>query len=94
LLHVRPPVISARAARSSNERRGGRDFAETARWAPIEELRADRATAGLPIVLCSAAIRSLDQRAAWLAERGVAVVPKPFELDDLLTAIWQGLGRA
>ncbi|HEY3110896.1 MAG TPA: response regulator [Chloroflexota bacterium] len=62
-------------------------------WALIEELRADRATAGVPIVLCSAAIRSLDRRAGWLAEQGVAVVAKPFELDDLMDAIWRGLGQ-
>jgi DNA-binding response OmpR family regulator len=63
-------------------------------WALIEELRADGATARLPIVLCSAAVRSLDERAGWLAEREIAVVAKPFELDDLLAAIWRGLGRA
>jgi CheY-like chemotaxis protein len=63
-------------------------------WALIEQLRADGATAALPIVLCSAAVRSLDERAGWLAERAVAVVAKPFELDDLLDAIWRGLGRA
>jgi DNA-binding response OmpR family regulator len=63
-------------------------------WALIEQLRADEAMAGLPIVLCSAAIRSLDERADWLAERGIAVVPKPFDLDDLLAAIWGGLGES
>ena len=62
-------------------------------WALIEELRADQATAGLPIVLCSAAVRSLDARASWLAERRIAVVAKPFELDDLMAAIWRGLGE-
>jgi DNA-binding response OmpR family regulator len=62
-------------------------------WALIEELRADGATARVPIVLCSAAVRSLDMRAGWLAERGIAVVAKPFELDDLMAAIWRGLGQ-
>jgi DNA-binding response OmpR family regulator len=62
-------------------------------WRLIEELRADGATASVPIVLCSAAIRSLDERAGWLAERGIGVVTKPFELDDLLAAIWAALER-
>jgi DNA-binding response OmpR family regulator len=62
-------------------------------WDLIEELRADGATATVPIVICSAAVRSLDERAAWLTERGIAVVPKPFELDDLLGTIWSALGR-
>ena len=52
-------------------------------WAPLEALRADPATAHLPIILCLTNPRQAETRAAWLAAQPTWVLPKPFDLDEL-----------
>jgi CheY-like chemotaxis protein len=56
-------------------------------WEIIEELRQDEQTRLIPIVLCSAAMDELSQREGWLRERGIATLPKPFDIDDLYAAV-------
>jgi len=83
IARVRPDLVVLDLV-TNNQERG---------WGLIEQLHADVATASVPIVLCSAAVRSLRERSAWLAERGIAVVAKPFDLEDLLQAIWAALAQ-
>jgi CheY-like chemotaxis protein len=61
-------------------------------WQLLQKLKLDRATATIPVVVCSAALHLLRELAGHLQEKGVAIVPKPFDIDDLLRAIdaaWQ-----
>ena len=37
----------------------------------------------VPVIVCSAAIDEVQQRADWLHDHGVAVLTKPFDLDEL-----------
>jgi DNA-binding response OmpR family regulator len=60
-------------------------------WELIEQLRGDTSTADIPILVCSAAVRSLEERRAALEASGIAVVTKPFELDEFLDRVWQAL---
>lgn len=59
----------------------------------LERLRADPDTAGVPIIVCSAASLALQQSAARLVdEPTIATVAKPFDVDDLLATISRLLG--
>jgi CheY-like chemotaxis protein len=53
----------------------------------IEALRGDPTQAALPIIVCSADAPALTHHEPWLTRRGVAVLPKPFDLDDLFERV-------
>ncbi|MDQ3706106.1 MAG: response regulator [Chloroflexota bacterium] len=57
----------------------------------VDTLRLNPATAHIPIILCSGAITALRERQAYLAERRVGVLYKPFAVDDLLRTVKQML---
>lgn len=52
-------------------------------WDIIDSLKADRETAEIPIILASGAHREILEHRDVLAQYGVPVLEKPFELDDL-----------
>jgi CheY-like chemotaxis protein len=56
-------------------------------WLVLDRLRADRATAGLPLLVCSAGRREPEETERL--GQGVAALPMPFELDDLLEEVRQ-----
>ena len=47
---------------------------------------------GLSIIVCSADIKQLNLHAERLAAAGCAILPKPFDLDDLLDVLRQRIG--
>lgn len=63
------------------------------RLALLRALRDDPATAHLPILLVTGAVRQVEERAAQLAALGAGVVLKPFELEDLLGRVRALLGE-
>ncbi len=56
-------------------------------WQLLQKLKMDRDTEHLPVIVCSAAVKQLRELEGWLAEKGVGVVFKPFNIDDLLLAV-------
>lgn len=62
-------------------------------WRLIEAATRDPDLARLPIVLCTAAVEAVRERAAELQAMGVAVVLKPFDLEELLAALAMALAR-
>ena len=62
-------------------------------WALLEAVRADPATAQLPVISCLADPRRVAARAAWLAEQPTWFLPQPFDLDELLTAVQAALAQ-
>ena len=56
-------------------------------WHILEELQRHRDSASLPIIVCSAAVDDMQSRRPWLEERGIAVLTKPFDIDDLLRLV-------
>jgi CheY-like chemotaxis protein len=56
-------------------------------WKILELLTLDPATRPIPVIVCSAAIRSLRDHEPLLKQYGVGVLPKPFDLDALLRKI-------
>jgi CheY-like chemotaxis protein len=63
-------------------------------WQLLQMLRMDRATAPLPVVVCTAAVARLEEMSAHLAKMGVGFVIKPFDIDALLDEVNRTLARA
>jgi DNA-binding response OmpR family regulator len=60
-------------------------------WQLIQKLRLDRELATLPVVVCTAAVKLVRELEGHLTAKGITVVLKPFDIDDLLAAVERGL---
>jgi DNA-binding response OmpR family regulator len=56
-------------------------------WQLLQKLRMDRRTMTIPVVVCTAAIRLVQELEGHLRTKNVAVVLKPFDIDDLITQV-------
>lgn len=71
---------------------GGEDYG----WQVLQKLKMDRATANIPIIVCTGAVRQVREMEGHLKEKGVGIVLKPFDIDDLLHQVnecWQTLSE-
>jgi CheY-like chemotaxis protein len=66
---------------------------QEAGWTILECLTLDPVTRPIPLIVCSAAIRELQDHQEYLAQYGVDVLPKPFDLDHLLEKVAAALVR-
>lgn len=60
-------------------------------WQLLQRIKLDRSLAEMPIVICTAAVRQVEELEAHLRTLGVAVILKPFDIDSLLQAVEQAL---
>jgi CheY-like chemotaxis protein len=60
---------------------------ESSGWQQLDILTLDPATRAIPVIICSGAIRSLESARAKLAELDVTVLEKPFDIDQLSSAV-------
>jgi len=60
---------------------------DAAGWQQLDILTLDPATRGIPVIVCSAAITSLSEARTKLAMLDVAVLEKPFDLEQLSAAV-------
>ncbi len=67
---------------------------ETAGWQQLEILTLDPATRRIPVIICSAALASLEAARDKLAGLDVAVLEKPFDLEQLTAAVESALASA
>jgi DNA-binding response OmpR family regulator len=63
-------------------------------WQFVQKLKMSRDTAHIPLIICTTNIRAVRDTEGWLAAKGVLIVPKPFEIDELLQAVKTQLGKA
>ena len=63
-------------------------------WTILNLLTLDPATRPIPVIVCSAAIQSLDAHQDLLSRFGIRALPKPFDLDVLLDAVASMLAEA
>ncbi len=56
-------------------------------WQLIQRLKMDRATANIPAIICSAAIKDLKEMEGYLMAKNVGVLYKPFDVDDLIALV-------
>jgi CheY-like chemotaxis protein len=64
---------------------------ESAGWQQLDILTLDPATRGVPVIICSAAIASLGFAREKLAALDVAVLEKPFDIENLSAAVSSAL---
>jgi CheY-like chemotaxis protein len=62
-------------------------------WQLLQALRMYRPTAGIPIVVCTAAVKLVTEQEGYLDDQRIGVVRKPFDLDHLLSEIARALAR-
>jgi len=60
-------------------------------WQMLQLLKMQPTTASIPVIICTAAEKAVREMEGYLVSKNVIVVYKPFELEDLLTAVAQAL---
>ncbi len=66
-------------------------------WQLLQLLKMDRSTTTIPVIICTAAVRQVEELKGHLLDMGVAVVLKPFDIDRLLAEIakvWERVGES
>jgi DNA-binding response OmpR family regulator len=56
-------------------------------WQLLQKLKMDRTTARIPVIVCTGAVREVREMEGWLREKGVGIVLKPFDIEDLLNEV-------
>jgi CheY-like chemotaxis protein len=64
---------------------------DDAGWSMLQMLKMDPMTTGIPIILCTGAVRQVRDLDARLTEMDVRVVLKPFDITELLDTIGAAL---
>ena len=62
-------------------------------WQLLQKLKMRHDTAGIPVIICTAAIREVREIEGYLLAKGVTLVPKPFDIDDLLLSVKNALAE-
>jgi DNA-binding response OmpR family regulator len=62
---------------------GGEDVG----WQMLQKLKMSRSTAKIPVIVCTAAVKSAQEMEGYLKSKGIGLVLKPFDIDDLLAAV-------
>jgi DNA-binding response OmpR family regulator len=60
---------------------------EAAGWQLLQLLKMDRDARKIPIIICTAAVRTVDELHSHLDAMGIKVILKPFDIDHLLSVI-------
>ena len=60
---------------------------EAVGWQMLQKLKMRRSTANIPVVVCTAAVKAVQEMEGYLKAKGVGLVLKPFDIEDLLEAV-------
>ncbi len=63
-------------------------------WQFIQKLKMTRDLATIPLVVCTTNLKAIEQNQGWLVSKGALIIPKPFDVDELLDAVKLQLGAA
>lgn len=63
-------------------------------WQTLQLLKMRRSTAQIPVIICTAATQAVRDIAGYLTAHDIQLVPKPFDIDDLLAAVERALANA
>ena len=67
---------------------------EQSGWQFIQKLKMDRQTAKIPIIICTTNRKIVSETEGYLAVKGISVVLKPFDIDELIAAVEEMIGKA
>ena len=56
-------------------------------WQLLQKMKMDRETMTIPVIVCTAAVHMVREMEGHLKEKGVGVILKPFDIEDLLREI-------
>ena len=62
-------------------------------WQLLQALRMNRPTAGIPIVVCTAAVQLISAQEGHLDALSIGVVRKPFDIEHLLAEVKRAFAR-
>ena len=60
---------------------------EKSGWQMLQKLKMNRSTATIPVIVCTAATNAIREMEGYLLSKGVGVILKPFDIDDLVAAV-------
>jgi CheY-like chemotaxis protein len=63
-------------------------------WQLLQKLKMDRALSTIPVVVCTAAVKAVQEQQGYLTEQGVMIVLKPFMVDQLEEAVRAAMEQA
>jgi len=63
-------------------------------WQLVQKLKMSRQTEDIPLIICTTNLQAIRETEGWLAAKGILVVPKPFNIDELIEAVNIQLGKA
>jgi len=64
---------------------------QAAGWEMLQKLRMYPPTSQIPIILCTAAIKEVREQEDILRQKGIPVIYKPFDIEELLHVVRQTL---
>ena len=60
---------------------------QTKGWETLQKLRLYRPTVSIPVIVCTTAEKAIFEQEGYLTSKGVTVVLKPFDIDNLIEAV-------
>jgi DNA-binding response OmpR family regulator len=62
-------------------------------WQMLQMLKMQRSTENIPVIVCTAALEAVREQEGYLVSKGVHVVYKPFDIDQLISNVRQLLEK-
>lgn len=56
-------------------------------WTRLELFTLDPTLCTVPVIVCSGALLDLRAHEEWLGQNGIAILPKPFNIDQLYQTV-------
>ncbi len=63
-------------------------------WQFLQKLKMVKETATIPIIICTTNSKVVEDGEGFLASKGVLIVPKPFDIEELVLAVQEQIGKA
>lgn len=63
-------------------------------WEFLQKLKMTKETAKIPLILCTTNLRLVGDNMGRISDSGVKVLPKPFEIEELLAIVESVIGKA
>lgn len=56
-------------------------------WKILDLLTLHMQTKDIPVIICSASVKDVEEKEEWLKGHGIYFLPKPFDIEDLLAMV-------